>query len=469
MMKPRWPDSRSIYRIYFNAFIAFAILYNGYRYFFPWGKNFKPIVPLYFSIVKDIPWAIAVVWGLYLLIKSRPGNPLKDMSQAPLTIKLFVSTHIGLLGVAVLHLAHKSPIDILQRDVKNVQYIFLPLLFPYLVRKNDDVRDYINWVVGIGMISCIFGFITYAFIQGFTWDGAVLSTFQSPITYGYFTVMLFLVYLPRVFLKKGNIFIFYIVLFILYGATLTSSSFSAILSLIVGAAFLITMLRPPLRVMAKVGLFLLVASLVFYSAGLYDKHLDKIMHSYSDASRIENIKLVAGTTETSKEQKAETEQDLWDTLKTTHYPKSDGAYEKLPKYTTFSGRKAYAKEFFSYMGEASFTDILLGDFSLGNYFEYDNVYFYFTRNDGIIVTIMFFVLFMLGASEAIRKYRLFCKADNAGMAGLSLGIAGFLLTAALLEFNLSYFLTIYPLNFFTYFFLLLIFYIDPGEGAVSGQ
>lgn len=459
--------SRIDFKTLFKAFIAFAVLYNGYRYFFPWD-GYKPQSPFYLSILKDVPWAIVTFLGLYGLYHNKKLH-VREMYRScdsyNIMSGLFIFFHLVLLTVAIVHLFHKNPIDVLQRDIKNVQYIFLPLLFPLLIKKERDIFSLVNWIMGLGVLVCIFGGIVYLFVPGFTWEGNVLSTFQSPNNYGVFTVMLSLILVSRIFIEKDLSLFWYLILCLFYGAVLSSVSISALLTLLAGVMFLMLMVRPPFKTLLKVGSYLVIASFLFYNLGLYNAYIQKIERSYSSYKKnLTEFELI--TPEAPEGQKVSLAfREILELLKKPYTPVPDRSRQSISQYTTVTGRLIYLNEFSEYIKSASTKDILFGDFSLKHYIEYDNVYFYFMRNDGIIVTVLLVILLGSGFFTGLRKYRLFCEAGNSRMAGLSLGIAAFLLTSIVIQFNLSYFLTIYPLNFLTYFFLILIFFVTPLEDS----
>ena len=451
--------SRVDFKTLFKVFITFAVLYNSYRYFVPWDGN-KPLIPFYVSILKDVPWAIVVTVGLLLRLKHRGGNNRETYCNRESFNKLsgiFVITNIVLLAVAIVHIYHKNTIDILQRDMKNIQYIFLPLLFPLLIQKESDIHKYVNWLMGIGSLVSIFGFIIYLYFPEVTWDGAVLSTFQSPNNYGFFSGMLLLILLSLIFNQKKFKPLRIVTLILLYGSLLMSSSLSALLTVLVGMLFLIFISRPSPVTLLKVAIPLIIISVIYFNIGLYEGSLIKAMRASSAHKKTSILAKVEESREKQYDYK------LWKFLNKPYYPTPDKRYQSLSQYTTITGRLIYFREFLGYLQAASFSDILLGDFSLRNYFEYDNVYMYFIRNDGIIVTILLFILLGSGFTIGLNKFKLFRRAGNEKMAGLALGIAAFLLTSIIIQFNLSLFLTIYPLNFLTYFFLILIFFINPSE------
>ncbi len=456
------------FKTLFKAFVLFAILYNGYRYFFPWDRGGQaPSMPLYFSIIKDIPWAIVVLVGLYVLYRNRKlhiENTYLGWDNFNTMSTFFIITHLVLFIVALIHIFHKNPIDVLQRDIKNVQYIFLPFFFPLIIKKKDDIFGHLNWIMMIGLGVCAFGYIIYLFIPTFTWENAVLSTFQSPICFGTFVVMLFLILLSRILVEEGLSSFWYIALCIFYGSILTTASFAALLSMLVGIVFLLITVRPAFNILSKVGALLIISSLLFYNLGLFNKYIDKGTISFITYKKASGQLLYEEKPKTSENTNPSLPSS-WEFLKKPYVPTPDNTYYFPFEHTSIAARKAYFNEIVTYLETARIKDILLGDFSLKNHFEYDNVYFYFIKNDGIIVTALLFILLSSGIFIGLRKYILFIKSGDRAMAGLSLGIAAFLFTATIIQFNLSYFLTIYPHNFLTYFFLLLIFFVNPSENS----
>ncbi|MEW6600146.1 MAG: hypothetical protein AB1499_04175 [Nitrospirota bacterium] len=451
------------YKISFKAFLLFAILYNGYRYFFPWNNGGQsPSMPLYFHILKDMPWAIIVFFGLYKLYGNRihPVELLyKGWKHYGRWTTFFITAHLILLAVAVLHLFHKNPIDVLQRDIKNVQYIFLPFIIPLIIRDENDAEKLISWIAKIGVSVSVFGYYTYLFIPSFTWDNAVLSTFQSPICFGTFSVVLFLISLSRIVLSRADSLFWHLAMCIFYGSILITASVAAVISMIVGSVLLLLISRPRVDILKKAGAFIVVTSLIFYAFGFFNVLAAKVNNSVS-AYPSRNIN---NTYEIIDKKSSGIPSLSWDVLKYPYHPSPDNAYQFKIQYTSISARKAYFEEIVSYLKTASFKNILLGDFSLKNHFEYDNVYFYFIKNDGIIVTVLIFSLLMSGIFIGYNKFRRFRKTDNNNMASLSLGITASLFILTFIQFNLSYFFTIYPLNFLTYFLLILVCFMNPPD------
>jgi hypothetical protein len=300
--------------------------------------------------------------------------------------------------------------------------------------------------------------------------------------------MLFLILMPKVLMEKKTSTYLYFILALFYGAVLSSMSLSALLSLFMGTLFLMIIIRPSSKTLARLGALFLVISIVYYNIGLYDKVLYKVCISsdtyntyqqkqkkfkgwkgvFKRGEKMSEAWERFGEIPPILEEAPPPKNPSWEILSKPYYPVSDRGFSHLPQYTTITARVIYASELAKYItNSATFKDILFGDFSLKNYVEYDSVYFYFLRNDGLIVTILFIVLFTRGFLVSLKKYRIFLHCGNNNMAALSLGIATFLLTSLVIQFNLSYFLTIYPLNFFTYFFLLLAFFINPRESETG--
>jgi len=419
-------------------------------------------MPLYFSILKDIPWAIIVVIGLSELYRQNTNH------RDPVYIKwknynywisFFILTHLILLAVSIAHLSHKNLIDVLQRDIKNVQYIFLPFIIPLIIKSDYDFESLLSWIVIIGISVSVFGYYTYLFIPAFTWQNAVLSTFQSPICFGTFSVILFLISLARILIDNKASLYWYTAMCIFYGSILMTASLAALISMIVGSIFLLLISRPRLFSLKRAGIFIVITSLIFYSLGFFNESIAKANNSFSTYQSQDR---------TISYEKLDKESTgipslSWDLLKKPYNPAPDNSYYFNFQYTSISARKAYFEEIRSYLKTASLRNILWGDFSLSNHFEYDNVYFYFIKNDGIIVTALLFLLLISGIFIGYNKFRNFSKTDNNKMASLSLGITAALFILTFIQFNLSYFLTIYPLNFLTYFLLVLIVFINPSD------
>lgn len=443
----------------FKVFIAFAILYNAYRYFVPWDV-IKPVVPLYFSILKDVPWAVIVIIGLssYFLSKKQVESDYLNLHVFNNNTRWFILVHLLLLAVALVHLFHKNFIDILQRDIKNVQYIFLPMLFPLLVHKERDILGYINWIMIVGVLISLFGTVIYFFLPDLTWDNAVLSTLQDPNNYGAFIVMLSLMLIARILVEKDLPAFWYFILCLFYGAVLSSVSLSALLSLFVGTAFLIAVVRIDLKSMLKGTVYFMVISLLFFAVGFFDLHIQKMSRAYSSYKEMPEIKEIPEIKEMPETPLS------WELLLRPYFPLNEGTLKGMKvevQYTTIAARVVQIHEIIRYLKSASYKDILFGDFSIKNYFEYDNVYLYFLRNDGVVISFMFIFLFTKGFFVGLRKYRILLSQGNNKMASLSLGITAILLTFLLVQFNTSYLLTVYPINFILYFFLLLVFFINP--------
>ncbi len=462
----------------FKAFILFAILYNGYRYFFPWDRGGDaPTIPLYFSILKDVPWAIIVFFGLWGLYRNKINHTEQLYGKwiyYDYWTVFFIITHLILLSVAIAHLFHKNPIDVLQRDIKNVQYIFLPFIFPLIINDEQDIINHLKWLIIIGVSVSIFGYYTYLFVPAITWENAVLSTFQSPICFGTFSVILFLISLSRVLIDKEVSLYWYIAMCLFYGSILISASAAALLSMAVGTLFLLFISRPRLSFFIKrVSALFIISSLIFYSLGFFNMLMNKATNSVSDYKALNGsrtyeeveIKSTNTTNITNTTSTTNTTSFSWDFLRKPYEPKSDNTYHFKNQYTSISARKAYFEEITTYLKTASIKNILWGDFSLKNQFEYDNVYFYFIKNDGIIVTALLFSLLISGIFIGYNKFKKFSKTGNNNMASLSLGITAALFILTFIQFNLSYFLTIYPINFLTYFLLTLIVFMNPPDNS----
>jgi hypothetical protein len=453
-----------------KAFILFAVFYNGYKYFYPWKLN-KAIVPLYFYIIKDIPWFITVVMALNLTFKKVRAKKNISEYNVPsgffVIIFVFLAVHVFWALVALVHVPHKNIIDLLQRDIKNVQYIFLPLVLLVTIKDRNDIFELVKWILKAGAAACLLGFGIHWLIDGSTYGGAFLSTFGRPMDYGVFLSMLALVMVPMVILRNGMRFLkCFLVLGLFYAGILSSQSLAGLLSFYTGMMLVSAILFSLgyRKNILKFGMLFLGLILPLQFT-LGNATILKISNSVKSMKTMpKKVKVIVKDKDRDIVKNRDGARDFWETLKNPYFPRSEFDYEQKPEgQTSISSRIFQFRELSQYWKKAPLKSVLFGDFKLRNQMEYDNIYYYWFRNNGVLLPVFFLMLLTRSFLIGLKNFHAAFKNRNLKTAALLLGISMFILTATVIEFNTSYYPIIYPLNFFIYFFVLLASFINPYE------
>ncbi len=390
--------------------------------------------PTWIFLLKDILWIgicfLMVVRALYAGARATPG-PVYVSRGNNRTAMLLAACFLFFLAVSFSHLTHQEPTLLLLEDWKNLAlYASVAFLLPLWIREEGDVRGYVSLLLALGVAESVCGWLNRALLPAYTLGGRVIGTLEHPNHLGFFLAMILLLMTSKLLLsqRRGRA-LWYVGIASCLAATLLTYSLGAFVTLGAGLAVLAVASRK----LERLGWVLLIMGLTAASmaaGGLLQPAYEKTELAIASAAQ-PSIAAAAGS-------------------------------------TTVSGRLAATQDVLAYMKQASVPDLLFGDYSLTVRKDYDSFWWTLARNDGLLVVLLFILLFLAIAGVGFRKYRAFRKQENDEMAWIMLGSATFVLVASAISFHITSYLTKFPLQFYFYFLCGVILVANPNSPREQG-
>mgnify|MGYP007111633790 CR=1 FL=1 len=432
----------------FCAVVGFSLLYNAYKYYFLWNFG-SPNAPLYISLLKDLPWLLTVLFTAVLALKSFRTDWHNQAHQYRVFSATVVLVGVSVIIVALFHLGNKSFVDVLQRDCKNLQYLIIPFLLPFIFDRDAmSGLSAINILLGVSVCANIVGFLLVYFLPDLMNGAAPAATFTDHYAYGY--VMFVAGIFSASLFFSGLSPLFYTTVFISsIGGILLSTSVGGLGAFFIGISLLLLVVRPPrIRVLKLSGMFA-VAALLFYLMGLYDPLLAKFGRSVTGYRSYVKSDVHVYTQRSNKR----CGYDLLAFFPSLDKPYSSPAvikYDNMPRDTSIAGRAVSYREMQHYLSSASPRDILLGDFSIHNFCEYDSYYLVLLRNGGVVSLAAFLAVFFFWLWLMVRRFLHGTGNMKPAVNAIFSACAVVLLTSYVALFNLAIFPIIYPISLLLY-------------------
>ena len=435
----------------FTLYIWFALFFYLISFLGGGGIKFREGIPWYVLISRDIVWLGFVTYLIYCIRRNSFWHQLW-MSDYGKFLKIFTILCGIYLIIVLSHLIHRDLREIIQHDIRNIlSYSLIIFFLPLIIQKKEDIYSLMNTLLKVGMVLSLFGIVTrFMGLDFLTWRGRVVSTMSDPNNLGIF--LSFCILLVVINWKSLSIWKAVLYFLIYSFALVLTNSITAFLT-INFALFVILLLKKGwIKGFAIFfAVFYLFICLSFVSKIV--ENPDILYNNFFIETYDKDKYLIDRLNNISKGKFSK-----W-FLFGIDYQVQDETMRSL------TYRKA---QFFAFAGgkntEVKETEgvnkliTLFGNYKSKEYATFDNQYFNFLFNAGIVSTLIFFSLFTWGVVRGIINYLNFHKVDK-DLAMLSLFFSVFLLTMILVAFNGAAFLNRFPLNFLIYFSLGMIFLI----------
>ena len=135
--------------------------------------------------------------------------------------------------------------------------------------------------------------------------------------------------------------------------------------------------------------------------------------------------------------------------------------------SSVSGRINSFQEITDYANKANIVEILIGDFKSREYVMYDSMWEILIRNNGILPVLALAGLFVTIARLGYKKYRACLRFGDSEMASILFASGSFILVAVFFSFNITAYLSKFPLHFYFYMLLVLILVANPREATAG--
>jgi hypothetical protein len=329
------------------------------------------------------------------------------------------------LIVAISHFSHKEFIEVFQHDIRNIiWYSVIIFLLPCLLRSNKDIKAIFRFLIINAAIISVFGIATklsgenYLLHSGYR----VLSTLGNPNNLAFFLNVIFFIVLSKLFFerKKNKRLVFLAGLYLF--CMILTISLTNFLSFLLGLSMLalFVLAKKPKKV--SISIFLIgIFIFILFNSGFFGRVLDKY----------------------------------------------DRMLDKSSVSTSYYGRIQQAEEVLTYFKESKISYIIFGDFSLSKYKRYDSQYWNLFRNDGLLVLILFLLVFFQNIRIGIIKGRSLMKNKEYELGSILIGISVALLTTVLINFNATALINRFPLNFFIYFFMGIVILAETSNQKIN--
>ena len=441
----------------FGFFIGFSVFYNGYKYFIP-GVDGKPLAPLYVSVLKDLPWLFALAAILVFALPRARDTWVRTDRRNKVFLLAYAAASLLLALGATLHVPHKSFIDLLQRDYKNLQYLPLPFLLPFLFSREPRLKQVFCGIYLFSAAASLIGLALYFFIPDIYRPYAPSATFSTHYVYGYLMSMIAVFAAADMAAQRGAARLFYEAVFVLaYAGVILSTSMGAILSLAVSVPAVLLLLRPRRGSLSRLLLVLAASTVLIHAAGLFYPLAEKYTHSLDGYRRYRKARIV--TLESAFLPPAGGAKDFWKAFSRPYLPAKNLKYTNMPLNTSIAGRVEAYKGVLNYLRKAGARDVLFGDFSLSVFFEYDSYYLVLLRNNGLAGLSLFLGCFLLWCRIVMPRVILMSRTAPETLRPELAASAVVTVVSFLFMFNLAIFPIIYPVSFFVILFYSLAPYL----------
>lgn len=423
----------------FLLYIWFSFLFFSIAFFWGGGQKFRDITSWHILILRDCVW---FGFLLYMGIKVKMSNYFSQLwkSEYGRFLKVFVCLG-GIYFVIVLtHLTHRDFREVVQHDLRNIlsYSLILPFL-PFIFKKKEDLNSLINTFLQIGMVLSLFGIVTrYVAPDLFSWNGRITATMGDPNNLALFLSLCLFILISR-WRSLGSLKS--VVYFIIYSfAFVLSNSIVAFGTFFLG---LIVLLVLKTKLLKSIAIFILI----FY-----------VLISFSFLTKmIENPEVPLGHIATTT---YDADWYLIDKLNNISKGRFSNFFlfgMNFPSDAPISSL-THRLDQIEYMNsrDINYMVFLFGNFELKEYARFDNQYFNFFVNAGVISAIIFSGFFMWGVLLGVKNY-FYLKKTGKDSDLLSLPLSVFLLAVVLVGFNGTAFLNRFPINFLLYLSLGIIF------------
>ena len=412
----------------FLLFISFALLFYGISGIFGGGTVFKTNAPVWLLVSRDVAY-----FGLLSILAWRLAPNLKGETWASYStwLKWFIFFLGGYCALLVLHSCHRSPVGILQHELRNtIGYSAFLFLFPFVNLSKNDWGRILKIFLTVGVFQSFYALVSRYFgLHSMTWGGRVTGTMADPNNFSVFIALCVFILLVtweeyRPWLRWPLLAAF------LLSFTMAGS--------VTGLGVLLFGLGLIWSVKWRTFKGLVVCTAIAYSIFLFSMALKVLENRQTPVPQL-FAKVVS------------VDRYLTDKLDNI----SGGGFSKLffwglrvssdDPVRTLTRRQDQAAELTMLVGSITLVPFLVGDLRSSDYRKFDNQYLNLFINTGIssilIILAIFAPAFYLG-------YKNWSEVGDQ----VSLVLWVFLVSLFLVGFNGSALFNRFPLNFLSYLF-----------------
>lgn len=416
-----------------------ALFYNS-------DAKYQLTAPWYLFVIRD---AIYIALLAFFIYKFRFFSIRKTMGPAYSKFIKWFSILISIYLVIVLtHLFHRDPKGIMQHDMRNIALysFFLPFL-PVIFERSEDLELLIKNVLYGGIVMSVLGLITF-YIEPFrgTWEGRAFATMNTPNILAAFLALCMFIVVGRwerlghrkslsflsvyliSFVMTNSLTVFFLINFGLFFLFIFKFGLWRGVLCSCFAFFMMVFLSISLKVADN-----------FDHYGIKGSILECDSPSRYLVDKLDNItsgkfrSVVLPGTNVKKE-----------------YELIRGYAMRRSQLIALATGEIFADTSYKGANLKYISCLLFGDFSSHRYKKFDSQYANLMANSGIIGVLIFLFIFGWGTWEGIW---LWFKSK----VSLALPFSIFILSMVIVGFNGIAFLNRFPINFFLYLSLGIIF------------
>jgi len=429
----------------FIGFFWFSLFNYVTSFFFNGNAAYQRIAPWYLFIVRDI---IYIALLAFLVYEINLSSIKRTIGPAYLKFMKWYSILICIYLVVVLaHLFHRDLKGVMQHDIRNIAgySFFLPFL-PVIFKKSEDIELLIKNILYGGVVMSVLGLITF-YIEPFrrTWGGRAFATMNTPNILAAFLALCMFIVMGRwekLGHKKSLLFLsVYLISFVM------SNSVTVFLIVNFGLFFLLIFKFGFWRGILFSGLTCFIMIFLSMSLKVADNFSygikNSILQCYSTDRYL--IDKVDSITRGNLYALILPGKNTWDRREPIR-----GYRIRRSQLIAFAKGEIFAATFSKGLNLKYISCLLFGDFSSDKYKKFDSQYYNLMANSGIVGMLIFLFLFGWGVWEGIKSWL------NGG-GDLALPFSIFVLSMIAVGFYGIAFLNRFPINFFLYLSLGIIF------------
>jgi len=430
----------------FIGFFWFSLFNYTTALFFDGNAKYQLTAPWYLFVIRDVVYMALLAFFIYEFGFS---SIIKTMGPAYSKFMKWFSILIFVYLVVVLtHLFHRDPKGIMQHDIRNIALysFFLPFL-PVIFEKGEDLELLSKNLLYGGIVMSVLALMTF-YVEPFrrTWEGRAFATMNTPNILAAFialcifivvgrwerlghkkSLLFLLVYLVS-FVMTNSLTVFLIIIFGLFFLFIFKFGFWRAVQCSCFAFFIMVFLSISLKVIENFDYYGIRGAISQFDRPeryLVDK-LDNITNG-----KFYNVILPGVNTEKNDKK-----------IRTYTVRRSQLiALAKGEILTDLSYKGANLKYI---------SCLLFGDYDSHNYRKFDSQHYNLMANSGIISVLIFLFIFGWGVLEGIQLWR-------KSKVSLVLPFSIFILSMIIVGFIGVAFLNRFPINFFLYLSLGIIF------------
>jgi len=432
-------SNKKINQIFFFGFVLFAVLFYSIVFVLGGFDEYRDGKGWLLRISRDFVYIFLLT---FLLKKTFFHKSFSIPTEYSRFIKTFFILMGAYLILVLIHLINKSPLEIAHHEVRNIilYSLFLPFL-PILLTNNRDIFCLAKILLAIGVLEALFGIITYFLpFKQMTLNGRVMGTLGDPNNYAIFLTLCML--LTAALWDKFKTLKSFLLFAVYLPAFIFANSITGLVTLICGLFMVFLFKKGFLKALLLSAILLyLITSFSWINKQFTQQRYN--LFEYSDRYLIFKINVVTY---------GKFQDIFYLGLGKKSLDRELRAFEsfKSAAWRTIKIRGEMYTSLLDYLEKKSIGKLLLGDFTAEQYKKTDSQYINFLENTGIASALIFILIFVNGAYQGLKSYKRHGSATT-------LALAAFIISMISVAFLGAAFLNRFPINFFLYLSLGIIF------------